>query len=71
VSWAKDALRVLSLLRSASFQDTPALNRSYELDHLTAMPSESKFPSLQIPDVDLWGFLFERKDRPFADDKGK
>jgi hypothetical protein len=35
------------------------------------MPSESKFPSLQIPDVDLWGFLFERKDKAFADDKGK
>ncbi|KAF1920035.1 4-coumarate-CoA ligase-like protein [Ampelomyces quisqualis] len=33
------------------------------------MPSESKYPSLQIPDVDLWAFLFERKDKPFGDDK--
>ncbi|CBX90221.1 hypothetical protein IAQ61_001720 [Plenodomus lingam] len=33
------------------------------------MPSDSKFPSLPIPDVDLWTFLFERKDKPFADDK--
>ncbi|OAL06683.1 4-coumarate-CoA ligase-like protein [Phaeosphaeriaceae sp. SRC1lsM3a] len=33
------------------------------------MPSESKYPSLQIPNVDLWAFLFERKDKPFADDK--
>ncbi|KAH7401918.1 4-coumarate-CoA ligase-like protein [Phaeosphaeria sp. MPI-PUGE-AT-0046c] len=33
------------------------------------MPSESKYPSLQIPDVDLWAFLFERKDKPFPDDK--
>jgi hypothetical protein len=35
------------------------------------MPSESKYPSIQIPDVDLWGFLFERKEKPFADDKGR
>jgi hypothetical protein len=35
------------------------------------MPSESKYPSLQIPDVDLWAFLFERKDKPFVDDKGR
>jgi 4-coumarate--CoA ligase len=35
------------------------------------MPSESTYPSLPIPDVDIWGFLFERKDKPFGDDKGK
>lgn len=34
------------------------------------MPSESAYPKLPIPDVDLWAFLFERKDRPFGDDKG-
>jgi hypothetical protein len=34
------------------------------------MPFESKFPSLPIPDVDLWAFLFERKDKGFTDDKG-
>ncbi|KAJ4370576.1 hypothetical protein N0V83_005097 [Neocucurbitaria cava] len=33
------------------------------------MPSESKFPKLPIPDVDLWAFLFERKDRTYPDDK--
>ncbi|KAH7391906.1 4-coumarate-CoA ligase-like protein [Pyrenochaeta sp. MPI-SDFR-AT-0127] len=33
------------------------------------MPSESKYPSLPIPDQDIWGFLFERKDKPYADDK--
>jgi len=35
------------------------------------MPFESQFPSPPIPDVDLWAFLFERKDKGFADDKGK
>jgi hypothetical protein len=34
------------------------------------MPSDSKYPSLPIPDTDLWGFLFERKDKPFPDNKG-
>ncbi|KAF1358063.1 4-coumarate-CoA ligase-like protein [Lizonia empirigonia] len=33
------------------------------------MPFESQFPSPPIPDVDLWAFLFERKDKGFADDK--
>ncbi|KAF2652276.1 4-coumarate-CoA ligase-like protein [Lophiostoma macrostomum CBS 122681] len=33
------------------------------------MPTESKYPTPPIPDVDLWGFLFERKDRQFPDDK--
>lgn len=34
------------------------------------MPTESTYPSIDIPDVDVWGLLFERKDRPFPDDKG-
>lgn len=34
------------------------------------MPSESKYPNVPIPDLDLWSFLFERKDRPYPDDKG-
>ena len=34
------------------------------------MPTESTFPRLDIPDVDLWTFLFERKDREYPDDKG-
>ena len=34
------------------------------------MPSKSEYPELSIPDVGLWDFLFERKDRDFPDDKG-
>ncbi|KAF8847859.1 acetyl-CoA synthetase-like protein [Acephala macrosclerotiorum] len=33
------------------------------------MPTESSYPKLEVPDVDLWTFLFERKDREFPDDK--
>ncbi|OBT73922.1 hypothetical protein VF21_07464 [Pseudogymnoascus sp. 05NY08] len=33
------------------------------------MPVSSTFPSIEIPNVDLWTFLFERKDRPYPDDK--
>ncbi|KAH8731357.1 4-coumarate-CoA ligase-like protein [Phaeosphaeriaceae sp. PMI808] len=33
------------------------------------MPFKSQYSSLPIPDIDLWAFLFERKDKPFADDK--
>ncbi|KUJ22641.1 acetyl-CoA synthetase-like protein [Mollisia scopiformis] len=33
------------------------------------MPTESAYPKLDIPNVDLWTFLFERKDRSFPDDK--
>lgn len=35
------------------------------------MPTESHYPSEPIPDVDLWAFLFERKDKPFPDSKGR
>ncbi|EKD19236.1 putative 4-coumarate-CoA ligase [Drepanopeziza brunnea f. sp. 'multigermtubi' MB_m1] len=33
------------------------------------MPTHSAYPLIDVPDVDLWTFLFERKDRPFPDDK--
>ncbi|KAK5132264.1 hypothetical protein LTR08_009252 [Meristemomyces frigidus] len=33
------------------------------------MPAESKYPLIDIPDVGLWDFLFERKERDYADDK--
>ncbi|KZF26824.1 acetyl-CoA synthetase-like protein [Xylona heveae TC161] len=33
------------------------------------MPTESSYPLQDIPDIDLWDFLFERKDRKFPDDK--
>ncbi|EAW13891.1 acyl--CoA ligase [Aspergillus clavatus NRRL 1] len=33
------------------------------------MPVASAYPSMDIPNVDLWTFLFERKDRAFPDDK--
>ena len=35
------------------------------------MPTESLYPKIDIPSVDLWTFLFERNDRPFPDDKGE
>jgi 4-coumarate--CoA ligase len=35
------------------------------------MPTKSSYPELPIPDTDLWGFLFERKDKPYPDDKGR
>ncbi|KAH7378246.1 hypothetical protein BKA66DRAFT_571676 [Pyrenochaeta sp. MPI-SDFR-AT-0127] len=33
------------------------------------MPSKSPFPDVEIPDVDLWGLMFDRKTRDFSDDK--
>ncbi|CAL5869569.1 uncharacterized protein PFLUO_LOCUS3799 [Penicillium psychrofluorescens] len=33
------------------------------------MVVQSLYPPVSIPPVDLWTFLFERKDRPFPDDK--
>jgi hypothetical protein len=36
----------------------------------TTMPTESPYPRMEIPDVGLWDFLFERKDRPYPDDHG-
>ncbi|KAI5358602.1 putative AMP-dependent synthetase/ligase, AMP-binding, AMP-binding enzyme domain, ANL [Septoria linicola] len=33
------------------------------------MPSKSNFPDIDIPNVGLWDFLFERKDRDFPEDK--
>ncbi|GAB1729339.1 hypothetical protein NU195Hw_g5484t1 [Hortaea werneckii] len=33
------------------------------------MPATSQYPDVQIPDVGLWDFLLERRDRDFPDDK--
>ncbi|KAI8938846.1 hypothetical protein NX059_004708 [Plenodomus lindquistii] len=33
------------------------------------MPTKSPFPDVEIPDVDLWALMFDRKDRDFSDDK--
>ncbi|PVH73213.1 acetyl-CoA synthetase-like protein [Cadophora sp. DSE1049] len=33
------------------------------------MPVKSLYPDIDIPNVDLFTFLFERKDRPYADEK--
>ena len=33
------------------------------------MPTKSPFPDVDIPDVDLWGLIFDSKDRDFPDDK--
>ena len=48
-----------------------ALLTTISLSTSLKMPTESTFPKLDIPNLDLWGFLFERKDKPFPDDKGK
>ncbi|KAI4180172.1 MAG: hypothetical protein L6R41_007412 [Letrouitia leprolyta] len=33
------------------------------------MPTESTYSPIEIPPIDIWSLLFERKDRPFPDDK--
>ncbi|KAF2200023.1 4-coumarate-CoA ligase-like protein [Delitschia confertaspora ATCC 74209] len=33
------------------------------------MPSESTYPPIDIPDTDIWGLLFERKNKEYPDDK--
>jgi 4-coumarate--CoA ligase len=33
------------------------------------MPTKSSYPDVEIPDGDLWAFMFDRKDRDFANDK--
>jgi hypothetical protein len=35
------------------------------------MPTESSYPAFTVPELGLWDFLFERKDREFPDDKGE
>ena len=35
------------------------------------MPVSSTYPSLNIPETDLYSFLFNRNDRPYSDDTGK
>jgi len=34
------------------------------------MPTKSSFPDVAIPDVDLWGLMFDRKNNGFSDDQG-
>lgn len=33
------------------------------------MPSKSPKPSFEVPKEDIWGFMFERKNLPFPEDK--
>ncbi|KAF7193804.1 putative 4-coumarate--CoA ligase 1 [Pseudocercospora fuligena] len=33
------------------------------------MPTKSSFPDIEIPNVDLWAFIFDRKNRDFSDDQ--
>jgi hypothetical protein len=40
------------------------------IDFVFTMPTPSPFPTIDIPNVDIWDFLFERTDRPYPDDKG-
>jgi 4-coumarate--CoA ligase len=35
------------------------------------MPIQSLHTPFDIPDVDIWSLMFERKDREFPDDQGK
>ena len=35
------------------------------------MPVSSSYPPIDVPDVDVWDFLFDRKTRQFPDDKSK
>ena len=37
---------------------------------IAIMPSESLHPPIDIPNIDIWGFLFERKDIKFPEDRG-
>jgi hypothetical protein len=34
------------------------------------MPAKSPYDDIEIPNVDIWTFLFERKDKEYPDDKG-
>jgi hypothetical protein len=55
---------------SSLFQTAFSLLEDYTITENAKMPVESLFPRLDIPDIDLWEFLFERKDREFPDDTG-
>lgn len=34
------------------------------------MPTKSSYTDVTVPDVDIWGLMFDRKDRDFGDDQG-
>ena len=61
-------MKLVALIRIESFclrfTSTP---RQY----IDNMPTDSFYPSFEVPDVGIWDFLFERKDRDFPDDKGE
>ena len=42
-------------------------HRPSDKQNVNKMPTESSFPSVDIPDVDLWGFMFDRKTKDFED----
>ncbi|KKY19534.1 putative 4-coumarate- ligase [Diplodia seriata] len=33
------------------------------------MPTPSPYPSLDVPNLDVWAFLFDRKDKPYPNDQ--
>lgn len=35
------------------------------------MPVSSSYPSFEVPNLDIWTFLFERKDKAYPDDKSR
>ncbi len=47
-----------------------SLPRFSPLPGILTMPTESTYPRIEVPNLDLWGFLLERRDKPFPDDKG-
>lgn len=62
----KDLRRITTSLRVPIFDSCGARG---VLEHCE-MPIESSYPPLDIPNVDLWRFLFERQDREYPDKKG-
>jgi hypothetical protein len=34
------------------------------------MPAKSPFPDVEAPNVDLWGLMFDRKEKGFSANKG-
>ena len=63
-TWPHSYISIIQYLYFNTCIDTPRQNLPLE------MPTESTFPRLEIPNVDLWAFLFEREDKPYPDNKG-
>jgi len=40
-------------------------------DQTSKMPTESLYPPIDIPNTDVWGLMFERKNKGYEDDHGE